>query len=88
MHMEVIGDYKTARMVIAWIKVDEPIHQHSEYSETFLIVEGSCIATINGNTANYGVGDYVHIPLNQTHSYKITSKTPMKVIACLDFLAA
>ena len=88
MYMKVIGDYKTAKMVIAWIKDGETNHSHSEYTEIFLIVEGSCSATINGKTKSYNVGNYVRFPINSNHSYKVTSKKPMKVIACLAFKAA
>ncbi len=88
LHMEVIGNYENATMVIAWIKEGEIDHEHNEYSENFLIVEGSCIATIGNVTSNYGVGDYVHFPVNLNHSYKVTSNIPMKVIACLDLQAA
>lgn len=88
MHMEVIGDYKEAKMVIAWVKDGEPEHDHHGYSENFLIIEGACTATIDGITKNYGVGDYVHFPINKKHGYKVTSKIPMKVIACLDLKVA
>ena len=88
MHMEVIGDYDDAKMVIAWVKDGEPNHLHTEYTESFLIVEGACTATINGVTSDFTVGDYASFPINQFHSYKVTSKIPMKVIACLNLNAA
>ena len=87
-HMEVIGDYENAKMVIAWIRTGESIHLHTEYTENFLIVEGSCTATIDGKTADYGVGDYVSFPINKNHGYEVTSNIPMTVIACLDLKAA
>lgn len=88
MHMEVIGEYENAKMVIAWIKEGESNHTHTEYTENFLIVEGSCTATIDGVTSEYKVGDYVSFPINKIHSYKVTSNQPMTVIACLDLKAA
>lgn len=88
MHMEVIGEYETAKMVIAWIKDGEEDHLHTEYTESFLIVEGSCTATIDGKTSTFGAGNYASFPINKPHSYTITSKKPMKVIACLDLKAA
>lgn len=87
-HMEVIGDYENAKMVIAWIKEGEPDHDHHEYSENFLIVEGGCTATIDGITKDYTIGDYVHFPINKKHGYTVTSSIPMKVVACLDLKAA
>lgn len=88
MHMEVIGDYEEAKMVIAWVKNGEIDHTHQDYDENFLIVEGSCRATINGITKDYYPGDYVSFPIHKVHSYEVTSPKPMKVIACLDFRAA
>jgi len=88
MHMEIIGEYESAKMVIAWIKEGEPDHSHDQYSEIFLIVEGSCTATIGDQTADYEVGDYVCFPIHVNHSYHVTSKMPMKVVACLDLKAS
>ena len=87
-HMEIIGDYENTKMIIAWIKEGEPDHDHYGYSENFLIIEGQCTATIDGITADYNIGDYVHFPINKKHGYSITSNIPMKVVACLDLKAA
>ena len=83
MHMEVIGETPEAKMVIAWIKSGEPDHLHTDYTEVFLIAEGSCRATIDGVTSDYGVGDYVEFTIDKNHSYTVTSDSRMKVIACL-----
>jgi quercetin dioxygenase-like cupin family protein len=88
MHMEVLSQTPEATMVIAWIKNGEPDHLHTKYTEKFLIVEGDCIATIDGVTANYGVGDYVEFVIDKRHEYIVTSDIPMKVIACLAHKAA
>ncbi len=87
MHMETIAEYESAKVVIAWIKEGETDHTHTDYSENFLIIEGSCIATINGKKSHFGPGDYASFPINQNHSYTITSTIPMKVVACLDLAA-
>lgn len=87
-HTEEIGSYENSNMVIAWIKEGEPNHLHSEYTENFLIVEGSCTASINGVKKDYKEGDYVSFPINQEHGYVVTSKIPMKVVASLVFKAA
>lgn len=83
MHVEVIGQDEAGTMVIAWIKHGEPDHLHTEYTEIFLIVEGSCTATIDGVTSDFTVGDYVEFTLDKSHSYTITSKEPMKVVGCM-----
>ena len=83
MHMEVIGKSPEATTVIAWIKEGEKDHLHTDYTEVFLIAEGSCRATIDGVTSDYGVGDYVEFAIDKNHSYSVTSESRMKVIACL-----
>jgi quercetin dioxygenase-like cupin family protein len=83
-HMEVIYNSKEATIVIAWIKEGELNHDHQEYTERFLIVEGSCVATIGGETTTYEIGDFVEFPVDIEHSYTVTSDIPMKVVACLD----
>lgn len=88
LHMEVLSENSEATMVIAWIKDGEQNHLHTKYTEKFLIVEGSCIATIDGVTANYEIGDYVEFTIDKHHDYTVTSDSPMKVIACLTHKAA
>ena len=83
MHMEVIAENPEATTVIAWIKKGEADHLHTDYTEVFLIAEGSCRATIDGVTSDYGVGDYVEFTIDKSHSYSVTSESRMKVIACL-----
>jgi mannose-6-phosphate isomerase-like protein (cupin superfamily) len=83
MHTELIAHSEEGTMVIAWIKHGEPVHLHTEYTEIFLIVEGSCNATIDGVTSDFSVGDYVEFTLDKYHSYTITSDIPMKVVGCM-----
>ncbi len=85
MHMEVIYQSELETTVIAWVKKGEPLHTHEEYTERFLIAEGSCTATIGAQTNEYGVGDYIEFPLHVPHSYIVTSDCPMKVVACLKY---
>ena len=83
MHVEPIAQNEAGTLVIAWIKLGEPVHLHTEYTEIFLIVEGSCTATIDGVTADYSVGDYVEFTIDKYHSYAVTSDIPMKVVGCM-----
>lgn len=83
LHMEVIAQDDASTMVIAWIKNGEEDHLHTDYTEIFLIAEGTCRATIDGVTADYGPGDYVEFTIDKHHSYSITSPHPMKVVAAL-----
>lgn len=84
MHMEVIAQTDNATTVIAWVKNGEIDHIHHDYTEKFLVVEGTCHAIIDGVHADYSIGDYVEFPIHVKHSYEVTSPSPMKVIACLD----
>lgn len=83
MHMEVIAQDSAATMVIAWVKNGEEDHLHTDYTEIFLIAEGTCRATIDGVTSDFGVGDYVEFTIDKHHSYEVTSEHPMKVVAAL-----
>ncbi|MFT5819413.1 MAG: mannose-6-phosphate isomerase-like protein (cupin superfamily) [Crocinitomix sp.] len=85
MHMEVIYQSELETTVIAWVKNGEAIHTHTEYTERFLIAEGTCTATIGDITKDYGLGDYIEFPLHVPHSYIVTSDCPMKVVACLKY---
>lgn len=83
MHTELIAHSDEGTLVIAWIKHGEPVHLHTEYTEIFLIVEGSCTATIDGVTSDFTVGDYVEFTIDKYHSYTVTSEIPMKVVGCM-----
>lgn len=83
MHMEVIAQDSAAIMVIAWVKGGEEDHLHTDYTEIFLIAEGTCRATIDGVTSDYGPGDYVEFTIDKNHSYEVTSEKRMKVVASL-----
>lgn len=83
LHMEVIAQDEASTMVIAWIKNGEEDHLHTDYTEIFLIAEGTCTATIDGVTSDFGPGDYVEFTIDKRHSYSVTSAEPMKVVAAL-----
>ena len=69
--------YSTA---VVWIKemAAEEVH-HDEY-EKFLIVEGSCVVTIDHQEFKLYPGDYISIPLYKNHSLRVTSTIPCKAI--------
>jgi mannose-6-phosphate isomerase-like protein (cupin superfamily) len=57
-----------------------PDEIHDNEYEKFLIVEGECDITVGTNVHHLTPGNYFSIPLHATHSVKVTSKTPCKVI--------
>jgi mannose-6-phosphate isomerase-like protein (cupin superfamily) len=77
---KIIASTPQVTTIVVWIKdmAAEEIH-HDEH-EKFLIVEGSCTLTIEGNVYDLHAGDYFSIPLHKRHSVKVTSDTFCKVI--------
>ena len=65
---------------IVWIKDMAPQEVHDREFEKFLIVEGSCDITIEGNVFHLGAADYLTIPLHEKHHVTVTSEIPCKVI--------
>lgn len=53
---------------------------HTDLHESFLILEGTCKCIVGGQVSYMEAGDYMDIPLHQTHSVEIVSP---KVVAIL-----
>ncbi|GGI29123.1 cupin domain-containing protein [Pedobacter mendelii] len=63
---------KTMQMlVISEIDIEEEIHENE--LESFLILEGTCVCTIDNEEFNMFPGDFMAIPLHKPHTVKITS---------------
>jgi mannose-6-phosphate isomerase-like protein (cupin superfamily) len=56
---------------------------HAGELESFLILEGTCICTVSGIQRSMGSGDYMEIPLYESHDVRLTSN---KVVAILQHL--
>ena len=67
----------TAVVWIPQIEIEE-VH-HDEY-EKFLILEGSCTITLDGQNNYLKPGDFFSIPLYKNHKVKVTSDVPCKII--------
>ena len=65
---------------IVWIKDLAPQEVHDNEYEKFLIVEGTCIITIDGEDNYLAPGSYLSIPLYKKHFVKVTSDCPCKAI--------
>ncbi|WP_207434679.1 cupin domain-containing protein [Sabulibacter ruber] len=79
-YVKIIGYSPNATTAIVWIKgvAEEEIH-HDE-QERFLILEGTCDITVDGEVNHLSPGDFFSIPLHQTHKVKVTSEVACKVI--------
>lgn len=66
---------------IVWIKDMAPQEVHHDEHERFLVVEGTCTISIEGEDGqNLNPGDFLAIPLHKNHTVKVTSTIPCKVI--------
>ncbi len=65
---------------IIWLRYGAPPEIHSTEYEKFLILEGNCEITLGTDVHPLKAGDYFQIPLHVTHSVKVTSAIPCKLI--------
>lgn len=79
-HAKIIGFTPQATTAITWLSHGSPEEVHDAQYEKFLILEGSCDITIDGNVISLVPGDYLSIPLHKPHDVKVTSAVPCKVI--------
>ncbi len=80
LHAHPIGKRPGSSMFILWIRHHELEHEHHDRTEAALVVEGTCIMTLNGVATPYGPGDVAIIPPFSTHAIEVTSSTPMKAV--------
>ena len=79
-YAKIISFTPEAITAIVWIKDGAPQEVHHNEYEKFLIVEGSCDITIGEKVHQLSPGSVLSIPLYETHSVKITSSIPCKII--------
>jgi mannose-6-phosphate isomerase-like protein (cupin superfamily) len=79
-HARIISHTLKVTTAIVWIKEMAPQETHHDEYEKFLIVEGTCDITIEGNVQHLQSGDFLGIPLYKSHTVKVTSDIPCKVI--------
>jgi len=62
-------------LCLAWLETElsETEHHADEFTESFLILEGSCECNIGGNVFSLKAGDYLDIPFNTPHTIRSTS---------------
>ncbi len=79
-HAKIIGYTPGALTAVLWIKEGAPEEIHQHELEKFLILEGTCDITIEGDVYHLGAGDFLSIPLYKKHHVSITSSIPCKLI--------
>ena len=80
LYAKIIGHTPGMITAIVWIKKMAPQEVHHDEIESFLIVEGSCDIMIEDEVHHLVAGSMLSIPLHKTHSLKVTSAIPCKVI--------
>lgn len=68
----------TQMLIVSNTDIEEEIHE-DEY-ESFLVLEGECKCKIGDKLTFMGAGDYMEIPLHETHEVELLSK---RVVAIL-----
>lgn len=79
-YARIIGNTSKVTTAIIWIKNMAPAEVHTNELEKFLIVEGTCEIIIEEDVYQLAPGDFLSIPLYKSHSVKVTSVKPCKVI--------
>ena len=79
-HASIIGYTPEVTTAIVWLKDGAPPETHTTELEKFLIVEGTCDIIIGSDAHSMQPGDVIIIPLHITHSVRVTSDIPCKVI--------
>jgi mannose-6-phosphate isomerase-like protein (cupin superfamily) len=80
MYAKIIGYTPQVISAIVWIREMAPEEVHDNEYEKFLIVEGTCNITIDGEVHSLVAGDYLAIPLHKNHTVEVTSAELCKVI--------
>lgn len=79
-HARIIGYTPQVTTAIVWIEKMAPHEVHDDEFERFLIVEGTCDITIGKKVHQLVPGDFLAIPLYESHFVTVTSPFPCKVI--------
>lgn len=78
--VKIIGFTPQVTTAIVWIKDVSEAEIHHDEHERFLILEGSCVITVDKQPHHLNPGDFFAIPLHKPHMVKVTSTQPCKAI--------
>jgi mannose-6-phosphate isomerase-like protein (cupin superfamily) len=79
-YAKIIGNTPEMITAVIWIGKMAPPEVHKDEYEKFLILEGTCDITISDKVHHLKAGDYLAIPLHETHMVQVTSDVPCKAI--------
>lgn len=79
-HAKIIGYTPELLSAVVWLKYGAPPETHTEDFERFLILEGTCEISFGDEVHYLKSGDFLQIPLFVSHSVKVTSDIPCKII--------
>ncbi|MDQ2863878.1 MAG: cupin domain-containing protein [Bacteroidota bacterium] len=79
-YAKIIGYAHNAITALVWIKDFTPSEIHHKELEKFLIVEGTCVITVDNEAHKLVAGNFFSIPLHKYHDIKVTSQIPCKAI--------
>ncbi len=77
---KVIAHNPQMSMAIVWLRDGSPMETHVDVFESLLIIEGSCVVTIENVENHLNAGDIIHIPLFKKHVISVTSTIVCKAI--------
>jgi len=66
---------------LIWVSDTVKPHFHKKHNETLYFIEGEGIFYVGSKKHEIKSGDYITIPKNVVHSFKTTSKSPIKAIS-------
>ncbi|MEZ4904528.1 MAG: cupin domain-containing protein [Spirosomataceae bacterium] len=90
MKVKFLIDDPTHQLCLAWLETEltEEAHHDEEFTESFLILEGSCECNIGGKIIRLAAGDFLEIPENTPHTIRNTSTHLPFVKALIQRIAA
>lgn len=65
---------------LVWVRHSINPEDHHNERESFLILEGRCECSIGGELVQLSSGDYLNVPVDQEHTVRVISDTPVKAI--------
>lgn len=66
---------------IIFIKKEVKEHKHLTHAENVIILSGEGVMMVNDKSRNIQKGDMIYLPAGVSHSLKVTSKEPVKVLS-------
>ena len=69
-------------LVISTTDIEEEIHDDLE--ESFLILEGTCVCTVGDVSRDMVRGEFMQIPLFESHTVNVTSKSVTAILQRVD----